>query len=266
VRSADKVNALVKRGAEVATGDATDTRALTAAFRGADAVYTLVPPNIHTPDFLAFQAQVGEATVAALRDSGAKRVVFLSSLGADLESGTGPIAGLAAQEKRLRALKGVDVLVLRPGYFFENQYATLGMIKHQNIDGGAMRPDLPISMIATRDIADFASRALRKRDWTGFTVRELLGPRDMTFAEVTRIVGERLGKPGLSYVQFGYDEFANALIGMGLSKSIAGLYAEMCRAFNEGKVRSLEGRRKENTTPTRFEEFVDELVPAYQAM
>lgn len=265
-RSADKVKALAKRGADVATGDATDARALGAAFRGSDAVYTLLPPDMHAPDYPAFQNRVGEATIAALKESDVKRVVLLSSLGAEHPSGTGPIAGLHTQEERLRALKGVDVLSLRPGYFFENTYANLGMIKHQGMNGGAIAPDVQVAMIASRDVGDSAANALKKRDWKGFTVRELLGPREMTMRDVTRILGESLGKPDLAYVQFGYDDFAKALVGIGLSKSVADLYAEMSRAINEGKVKSLEGRRKENTTPTRFEEFAEQLVPAYQAM
>ena len=265
-RSKEKLSALAKLGAEVVTGDVSDAAHLTAAFRGADVVYTLMPPNPVSPDYRAEQDRMGEATARAIREAGVKKVVLLSSLGAEHPAGTGPIAGLHAQEQRLRALPGVDVLALRAGYFFENTYATLGMIKHQGMNGGAMKPDLSFAMVATRDIADFAAAAVKKRDWKGFTVRELLGPRDMTLGEATRILGERLGKPGLTYVQFGYDDLANALVGMGLSKSIADLYAEMSRAFNEGKIRSLEGRRKENTTPTRFEEFADQLVPAYQAM
>lgn len=265
-RSKEKLNAFAQRGAEVATGDVKDAAHLTAAFRGADVVYTLIPPNPASPDFRADQDRVGEATVRAIREAGVKRVVFLSSIGGELPSGNGPIAGLAAQEKRLSALQGVDVLVLHPAYFFENTYATLGLIKHQGINGGALQPDMPIAMVATRDIADFAAAAVKKRDWKGFTVRELLGSRDMSLAETTRILGERLGKPDLKYVQFGYDDFAKALLGMGLSKSVADLYAEMSRAFNEGKIHTLEGRRKENTTPTRFEDFADQLVPAYQAI
>lgn len=62
-------------------------------------------------------------------------------------------------------------------------------------------------MIATRDIADVAARALRQRDWRGVVVRELLGERDLTFAEATRIIGARIGKPDLSYVQFPYADF-----------------------------------------------------------
>jgi uncharacterized protein YbjT (DUF2867 family) len=262
-RNAKSLEPLAAAGAEVMTGDASDAAYLAAAFRGADAVYTLIPPDAKAPDFRAYQDRIGEAIVRAVRESGVRAVVFLSSLGAEHASGTGPIAGLHAQEERLRTLAGVNVLSLRPGYFFENTFATLGLIKHQGINGGAIAPDVPISMIATRDIGERAAQALRARDWNGVVVRELLGPRDLTMNEVTKILGARIGKPDLKYVQFGADDFINALVQMGLSRSVSGLYAEMCRAINEGKVKTLEGRRPGNTTPTRFEDFVEILVRAY---
>ena len=212
-----------------------------------------------------FKTRTGQAIADALRESGARRVVFLSSVGAELAAGTGPIAGLHAQEKRLRELRGVDALILRPGYFFENFEETLGLIKHQGINGGAIAAEAAIPMIATRDIADAAARALRERRFQGVSVQELLGPRDLTHAEATRILGARIGKPDLQYVQFPYDDFKNALVQSGLSENIASLYAEMARALNEGRVKSLEGRRPENTTKTRFEDFVVELEEAYRA-
>jgi uncharacterized protein YbjT (DUF2867 family) len=203
--------------------------------------------------------------VQAIRDSGVRYVVFLSSLGGDLPGGTGPIAGLHAQEERLRNLHGVNVLILRPALFFENLYATLGLIKHQGITGGALAPDLSVPMIATRDIADVAARALKAREWTGVVVRELLGPRDLTYAEATQILGTRIGKPDLQYVQFPYADYAAALVQMGMSQDFAALYIEMAKALNERRVTSSEGRRLENTTPTRFEDFAEELARAYQA-
>jgi uncharacterized protein YbjT (DUF2867 family) len=265
-RSADKLAPLKAAGAEALTGEAEDTAFLTRAFRGADAVHTLLPPDPRAPDYRAKQDRQGETIVAAIRASGVPYVVFVSSLGADQPSGTGPIAGLHAHEERLRRLERTNVLILRPTYYFENFYSTLGLIKEQGINGGADAPDHPIPMIATRDIADVAARALRKRDWTGVVVRELLGPRDLTFAEATRIIGERIGKPDLRYIQFPYEAFADSLVQMGLSRSVAGLYAEMARALNEGRVASREGRRPENTTPTRFEDFAEDLARAYAAM
>jgi uncharacterized protein YbjT (DUF2867 family) len=264
-RSADKLALLKSAGAEVLTGDATDVAFLTRAFSGADAVHTLLPPDPQSPDYRAKQDQEGEAITKAIRDAGVRHIVLLSSLGGDLPAGTGPIAGLHAQEERLRGLQGVNVLILRPAYFFENFYATLGLIKQQGINGGAVAADLSMPMIATRDIAEVAAQALQARNWNGVVVRELLGQRDLTHAEATCILGERIGKPDLQYVQFPYADFASSLVRMGLSENVANLYAEMDRAINDGRVTSHEGRRPENTTPTRFEEFADGLARAYHA-
>ncbi len=224
-----------------------------------------MPPDPQSPDLRKKWDQEGEAIVKAIRASGVRHVVFLSSIGADMPEGTGPIAGLHAQEERLRELRDVNVLMLRPASFFENFHAVLGLIKHQGINGGAVAPDLQIPMIATRDIAEVAVRALKARDWTGVVVRELLGPRDLTHGEATRIIGAHIGKPHLKYVQFPYADFASSLVQMGISQNVAGLYAEMARAFNEGKIKSREGRRPENTTPTKFEDFANVLARAYEA-
>ena len=97
-------------------------------------------------------------------------------------------------------------------------------------------------------------------------VRELLGERDLTFAEETRIIGTRIGQPDLSYVRFPDADFAASLVQMGICPSVAGLYAEMARAVNDGRVKSREGRRAENTTSTRFEEFADTLATTYQTV
>jgi uncharacterized protein YbjT (DUF2867 family) len=254
----------VTRGAEVAAGDAADPAFLARAFAGADAAYTLIPPDMRAPDFRAHQDRVGEATVQALRQSGVKRVVFLSSVGADLPAGTGPIVGLHAQEERLRGL-GVDLLLLRPGYFFENLYASLPLIRHQGINGSAIAPEVKLSMIATRDIGAAAAAALAAKDFSGVQVRNLLGPRDYTMVEVTRILGAKVGKPDLAYVQFPYEAFGAALEQAGLTKDMARLYVEMSRAFNAGTVKPVGGRTPESTTPTPFESFAGELAAAYGA-
>ena len=263
-RDAKKLQPFVARGAEVAAGDAADPAFLARAFAGADAAYTLIPPDMRAPDFRAHQDRVGEATVQALRHSGVKRVVFLSSVGADLPAGTGPIVGLHAQEERLRGL-GVDLLLLRPGYFFENLYASLPLIRHQGINGSAIAPEVKLSMIATRDIGAAAAAALAAKDFSGVQVRNLLGPRDYTMVEVTRILGAKIGKPDLAYVQFPYEAFGAALEQAGLTKDMARLYVEMSRAFNAGIVKPVGGRTPESTTPTPFESFASELAAAFGA-
>jgi uncharacterized protein YbjT (DUF2867 family) len=265
-RSETKLAELASAGAEVVAGDGTDAAFLTTAFRGAEGVYTLIPSDPQAPDFRASQDAVGEAIVKAIRDAQPRHVVFLSSLGGDVPSGTGPIAGLHAQEERLRRLQNVNVLILRPAYFFENFYDMLGLIKEQGINGGAIAGDLQMPMIATRDIADVAANALKERSWQGFVVRELHGQRDLTHAEATRILGARIGKPDLPYVQFPYAEYPAALVQAGLSQDAAHQYTEMARSMNDGIAKPLEARKPENTTPTSFEEFADELARAYAAI
>jgi len=264
-RSLEKLAGLKARGAEVLTGDAADAAFLTRAFTGVDGVFTLQPPNPVAPDFLAEMARAGVAIVEAVAKSGVRHVVALSSVGAERATGTGPIAGLHAQEERLKALSGVNVLLLRPGYFFENFLHVLPLIRHQGINGGGSAGGTTIPMIATQDIAAFAARALSARDWTGVKVQELLGERDLSFDEATRIIGGAIGTPDLAYVQFPYPDYSAALQQNGLSKSVADLYAEMEQALDEGIVGSIEGRNAANTTATTFEQFArDVLAPAYR--
>jgi uncharacterized protein YbjT (DUF2867 family) len=237
---------------------------LTKAFRDADAIYTLLPTDPRAADFRGEQARQGEAIVKAIRESGVRYVVALSSMGANFSEGNGVIAGLHAQEERLKKIGGINLLLLRPVSFFENFYGSLALIKQEGINGDSVDADLAIPMVATRDIADAAANALKARDWKGVVVRDLLGPRDISYSEATRILGERIGKPGLQYVQFSYDDQAAALVQAGFSESFARLYVEMTRAFNEGTIKPT--RTHENTTPTRFEDFADEWASAYNAM
>ena len=264
-RSESKLSKLRSAGAETLAGEASDAAFLTDAFRRADAAYTLLPYNPQESDYYAQQNRVGEAVIEAVRQSGVRYVVFLSSVGADQPAGTGMIESMHAQEQRLRGLDGTNVLILRPGPFFENLYGILELIKLEGISGDAFAPDLALPMIATRDIADAAAEALKARNWKGIAVRELLGQRDISFAEVTRIIGKRIGKPDLEYVQFPYPDMVKALVQFGFSENIATLEAEVARAANEGRIKSREGRNLENTTPTRFEDFADELARAYYA-
>jgi len=195
--------------------------------------------------------------------SGVRHAVAISSLGGERPSGTGPIAGLHAQEERLKRLTGTNVLVLRPGFFFENFLHSLDLIRHQGINGGGAAGRTTLPMIATQDIAAFAALALAARDWSGFQVRELLGQRDLSFDEATRIIGAKIGKPDLAYVQFPYADYSAALQQAGISKSVADAYAEMEKAFDDGIVKSIEGRTAANSTPTTFEQFAEGIAQAY---
>lgn len=252
-RSREKLDALAAKGAKVAAVSLADTAALTKAFAGAEAVFAMIPPNYQAPDFLSYQEMIGTSLARAIQASGVQYVVNLSSQGAHLADKTGPIKGLHAQEQRLNQLAGVHVLHLRPTYFMENLLASIPLIQSMNIMGSAIRGDLYLPMIATDDIAAVAARHLVKKDFEGRMVVDLLGQRDLTMEEAARIVGRKIDRPDLTYVQFSYADTQKALVEMGFSDDVAGLFIEMSHAFNEGLVQGT--RTRENTTETSFEDF-----------
>jgi uncharacterized protein YbjT (DUF2867 family) len=263
-RNRSKLSRLEKKGAETAEGSMDDTVFLAKSFVGAEAVFIMVPPDMQSPDIQAHYDRFGQALVKAVAESGVRYVVSLSSIGADLAQGTGPITGLHRQEQRLNALSGVNILHLRPGYFMENQFGSIPMIKGMGINGSVLKPDLKFPQIATKDIADHAAKRLQKKDFSGHGVQELLGPRDVSMQEVTAALGQAIGKPDLRYVQFSHEDAVKGMVGAGLSKSIAENFAEMNQAFNEGRVGKVE-RNAANTTPTSIEDFAKEFARAYQS-
>lgn len=254
-RDAARLKPLTDRGAEAFISSLEDADAMTRAFTGATAVYTMVPPHYAATDLRAYQQQIGEALATALERARAPFVVNLSSLGAQQAQGVGPIAGLHDVEQRFNRLPESQVLHLRPGYFMENLLWNRDLIATQGINGTPLRGDLAIPMIATRDIAAAATERLRRRDFSGKNVQELLGQRDLTMTEATAIIGKTIGKSALPYVQFPYDAAEQAMLEMGMSADVVRNFIEMYRAFNEGLVTPMEIRSQANTTTTSFEAF-----------
>jgi uncharacterized protein YbjT (DUF2867 family) len=188
----------------------------------------------------------------------------LSSYGAHVPEGTGPVAGLHSSEQKLNAISDLNVLHLRAAYFMENNLAAIGMIHGMGMFGHPLLPDLKMPMIATRDVGDYAARRLLDLDFSGKQTHELLGERDISMAEATAVIARGIGKPDLRYVQFPYDQMQQALMQMGFSPRKAAVYIEMFKAINAGVLAPLEPRSPENSTPTSFEKFVqDVFAPAY---
>lgn len=262
-RDPKKLEPLAKKGAETMAADLTDAAATTKAFQGADAVFTLIPPKYNASDFRAYYNQVSQVYADAIKSSGVKYVVNLSSLGAHLPDKNGPIKGLYDHEQRLNKLAGVNILHLRPSYFMENQFFSLGLIKGQGINGSPIEPDVRFPMIATRDIARVAADRLVRRNFQGQSVLELHGQRDLSLKEVTQVLGRAVGKPNLSYIQFPYADAFKAMVDMGLSPDVANLFNEMYKGFNEGLIQPTQPRSAATTTPTAIEDFAKVFAAVY---
>ena len=260
-RDAGRLQRFVRKGAEAFTADLSDAAALTKAFRGARAAYLMLPPISSRED----QERESDAIAKAVKESGLRYAVNLSSYGAHVPEGTGPIAGLHSSEQKLNAINGLNVLHLRAAYFMENNLAAIDMIQGMGMFGHALLPELKIPMIATRDVGAYAGQRLLELDFLGKQTRELLGERDLTMTEVTAVIGRAIGKPDLRYLQFPYEQVQQVLTQMGFPPKKAAVYIEMFKAVNEGVIAAQEPRSPENSTSTSFEKFVEDVfVPAYQ--
>jgi len=264
-RDAARLERFVRKGAEAFAANVNDAAALTQAFAGARAAYLMLPPSMTSQDYRADQERESDAIAKAVKESGLRYAVNLSSYGAHVPESTGPIAGLHSSEQKLNAIGGLNVLHLRAGYFMENNLAAIGIIQGMGIFGHALLAELKQPMIATRDIGDYAAQRLLNLDFSSKQTRELLGQRDVSMSEATGVIARGTGKPDLRYVQFPYEQVLQVLMQMGIPPKTAALFIEMYKAINAGVVAAQEPRTPENTTTTSFEKFVQDIfVPAYQ--
>jgi uncharacterized protein YbjT (DUF2867 family) len=263
-RNAARLHPFVQKGAEPFVADINDAEALTRAFSGARAAYLLLPPGMGSQNYRADQERESDAISSAVKNAGLQYAVHLSSIGAQVPEGTGPITGAHNSEQKLNAVQTLNVLHLRPAFFFENHLAAVSMIQMMSVFGGAMKADKKIPMIATKDIGAYAAGRLLKLDFSGKQTQELLGERDLSNNEVAAVIGKALNKPDLRYAQFPYDQVQQVLVQMGTPPKTAWTFIEMFKAFNDGIVVGTEPRSEKNTTPTSIETFVrDVFVPAY---
>ena len=257
-RDSGRLQRFVDKGAEAFTADLSDAAALTKVFSGARAAYLLLPPA-KSPEQ---QERDSDGISKAVKESDLCYAVHLSSYGAQVAKGAGPVSGLHSSEQKLNAIEGLNVLHLRAAYFMENNLAAIGMIHGMGLVGNALLPDLKIPMAATRDVGDYAAQRLLHLDFSGKQTRELLGERDLSMTEATEVIARGIGKPDLRYEQFPYDQVQQALTQLGVPPKGAAMYIEMYKAINAGVLVPLEPRSPENTTPTSFERFVQDVFVA----
>lgn len=243
------------RGAEFAQGDANNVSFLNDAMRGCSAIFTMIPPNPSATEVRFYQNKFGEVIAEAIEEAGIKKVVNLSSVGADLESGTGPVLGLHDQEERLNEITHADIVHLRPTFFMENLIMGIPSIISMNRYFGTIPGDIPLGFVATRDIAARAAFLLMNPDFKSHNVEYLLGERDLSMDEAIRIVGQAIKKPELEYVEVPPQEMKNYMIGAGIAEDWADAYNELSEAFTNGTIAGTLQRDKLNTTATSMEEF-----------
>lgn len=231
VRSAEKGEPWRKQGCEVAVTELGDATGLAKALQGAQGFYLLSPPNFAATDFLADRSALLEKVVAAVEQAKVPAVVFLSSVGAQHPSGTGPIVGLHRAEK---ALEGIapSVTFLRAAYFLENWGSVVPVAKAQGILPFFGATSVKFSQVSTKDIGAAAAKALLEPA-SGTRVIELTGKEDWSADDVAQALGALLGKP-VKAVGAPVESARAGLEQAGVPKEMARLYAEMYQGMAKG--------------------------------
>jgi len=261
-RSAAALAPLRQLGAEAAVGDAQERSFLTRAFEGATGVYVMIPTDYSAPDMRRSQTQFVTAIATAIARSGVRRVINLSSVGAELPSGTGPIAGLHDQEQRLNALAGLDLLHLRPGYFMENHLHAAAAIAALGVYPSLERSDVSVPMVATPDIAAVVARELTEPTTRG--VLHLHAPRHYTFQQAATVLGNAIGRPGLLHVRSEPAQARVAMLEAGFSRDAVEQMAQMARWLSAGTHTTLPGPVEVMTTT--LEDFAPRFRDAFESL
>jgi uncharacterized protein YbjT (DUF2867 family) len=251
VRDATKSAQWSQKGAEVAVGALDDPQFLAGALRGSSGFFTLLPPNYQSDDFYATQRRTADSIARAVKESAVPHVVILSSVGADLADGTGPIKGLHYLEGVLRAT-GTNLSTIRAGSFQENVALSLGPAKTQGIyPNFTPSADYAFPMIATKDIGALVARTLMFPPAKSEVV-DLLGPAYST-RQVAEKLGEALGKT-LRVVDIPPAGWVQALTQSGMPHSLAEIFAEMYAGFASGAIRPTGDRIVQGSTT------IDEVI------
>jgi len=264
-RNAENVAELMRQGANIAIGDIQDVHFLTKTFQGADAVYLMVPPMWQGSDLKKISAKIAEGYSTAIKSSGVRNAVFLSSYGAHRLNDAGAISGLGLAEVVLNRLEGVNVLHFRAGYFYTNLLLSIDLIKNSGFMGNMFTiPAGTFTLVDTDDIALAAADALTKLDFKGHSYKYVVSDESGT-DEIASLIGKEIGKPDLKWVRFPAADFKKVLIDFGFAEGAANDYVEMFTTLDTGLLFEDYVKVKPKLYKTKIESFAKKFAALYRA-
>jgi len=264
--SETKVEEIKTIGAHAALGSVFDRDFLTRSFSGADAVYLMIPPFHPVSDWFSGQKEIADNYIAAIKVNNIKHILVLSSLGAHMRKGAGPVDGAAYLETQVDLLTDVNVHILRPSSFFYNLFNQIGMIKHAGFIGSSQPGDFKLILTHTSDIANAAAAYLLALPSTGHTIENIASDDAHTWAEITKVLGQAIGKPELPYVELTDEQSRAGMLQAGLSAAMVDGFVTMGKALRDGEMQADYWKNPAKTVgKVKLANFVKEFVAVYNA-
>lgn len=254
VRDPERLPADVRARSEVVVTDLLDADAVVHATRGADALHWVAPST--GPDPLLAYDVLGAAAARAVRENGIGRVVVQSSVGAEARTGFGEIDGLGRVEEHLDGT-GAAVVHLRCGYFFSNLSLDVDALRAGRVTT-QLEVERRIPWVAPDDVADVAALRLLAPGWSGRATQGVLGPADLSAADVAATLAEVSGRP-FRAERVADEDVAAQLRAFGMPDAQVDATVGMARGFRSA-FRPEDPRDGVSTTPTTLRAWAAEHV------
>ncbi len=255
-------------GATAAIGSLEDVDFLVSTFTDADAVYCMVPPNNYFDrnlDLLAYYRRLGNNYAQAIGQSGVKRVVNLSSIGAHLDQGSGILLGARNVEKILNELSSdVAITHMRPTSFYYNLFSYTAMIKAEGLIAANYGADDKIPWVSPIDIAT----AIAEEIVTPLVGRKVryVASEELTGNETASILGVAIGKPDLKWIIITNEQMLSGLEAAGMNPQIAAGLVEMYAGLHSGLLAEDYYQNKPAVMgKVKLEDFAKEFAAAFES-
>lgn len=260
----ERAAAIEALGAVAAVGSVEDRAFLDKTFSGADAVYLMIPPNwMPEGGWFSYQQKVADNFISSIKKANVKNIVLLSSIGAHLRKGAGPIDGLGYAEQKLTELKDTNVKVLRPSYFFYNLFGMVPLVKNMNIMGSNFgSTDEKLVLTHTDDIAAAATNVLLTLSFTGYSI-DYIASDERHPNEIAEVLGKAVGKQNLPWLEFKDEDALQGMLQSGLPPTIAEGYVTMGASIRSGVVQADYWKNRPALGRHKLEDFALEFARAY---
>ncbi|MGZ3932145.1 MAG: NmrA family NAD(P)-binding protein, partial [Bacteroidia bacterium] len=256
-------------GAKAAIGTMQDTGFLTKAFTGADIVYLMESLGEgfffnKDLDYMTEITTIGNNYKQAVLQSGVKRVVHLSSIGAHTDKGNGMLAFHYNVERILNQLPDdVSIKFMRPVGFYYNMFAYIQAIKTQgtivqNYGGDEKEP-----WVAPLDIAQVIAEEMEAA-FRGRTVRYIASD-ELSPNEVAGILGEAIGRRDLKWTTISDEQMLQGMVAAGMNPSIAKGLVDMNAGRRSGVLYEDYCRNRPVLSKTKLKDFAKQFTAVYHS-
>ena len=256
VRDEKAAAILQAKGAVTAIADVTNEAALKTAFADGTTLFILTPETGITEQLIPDTAKVLQNYRTAIEFSTITKIVGLSSMGAQHETGTGNLMMSYLLEHAFTKVSAIRIFI-RPAAYYSNWLQSIDLIKEKGILPTFYPPDLAFPMISPGDVGIIAADIIASED--NFSkIYEIDGPNIYSSNEVAEAFSTVLGKE-VKAVQVPRDEWEATAKQWGFTEDMIKNFVDMTEAVIDGKA-DPEGNHCNLKGVTTLEQYLKENI------